>query len=66
MSFDLYVCPPPGPHTVDEVRRLLAEEERRLAGKGDSSLPPPGHSSIVLTADTYTSVLPDAAHAAAE
>jgi hypothetical protein len=25
-----------------------------------------GHSSIVLTADTYTSVLPDAAHAAAE
>jgi hypothetical protein len=26
----------------------------------------PGHSSIVLTADTYTSVLPDAAHAAAE
>jgi len=25
-----------------------------------------GHSSIVLTADTYTSVLPDAAHSAAE
>jgi hypothetical protein len=25
-----------------------------------------GHSSIVLTADTYTSVLPDVAHAAAE
>jgi hypothetical protein len=25
-----------------------------------------GRSSIVLTADTYTSVLPDAAHAAAE
>lgn len=25
-----------------------------------------GHSSIVLTADTYTSVLPDATHAAAE
>ena len=25
-----------------------------------------GHSSIVLTADTYTSVLPDAAHTAAE
>jgi hypothetical protein len=25
-----------------------------------------GHSSIVLTADTYTPVLPDAAHAAAE
>lgn len=25
-----------------------------------------GHSSMVLTADTYTSVLPDAAHAAAE
>jgi hypothetical protein len=25
-----------------------------------------GHSSIVLTADTYKSVLPDAAHAAAE
>jgi integrase len=25
-----------------------------------------GHSSIVLTADTYTSVLPDAAYAAAE
>lgn len=25
-----------------------------------------GHSSIVLTADTHTSVLPDAAHAAAE
>jgi hypothetical protein len=25
-----------------------------------------GHSNIVLTADTYTSVLPDVAHAAAE
>jgi hypothetical protein len=25
-----------------------------------------GHSSIVLTADTYTSVLPDVAHRAAE
>ena len=25
-----------------------------------------GHSSIVLTADTYTSVLPDVAHSAAE
>jgi len=25
-----------------------------------------GHSSIVLTADTYTSVLPDTAHAAAD
>jgi site-specific recombinase XerD len=25
-----------------------------------------GHSSIVLTADTYTSVLPEVAHAAAE
>ena len=25
-----------------------------------------GHASIVLIADTYTSVLPDAAHAAAE
>jgi hypothetical protein len=41
MSFDLLVFPPYGPRTLDEVHRLLAEDERRLRG-GNGSPPPPG------------------------
>lgn len=42
MSFDLYVFPPSGPRTIEEVRRLLAQEERRLVQGDGSPLPPPG------------------------
>jgi hypothetical protein len=42
MSFDLYVFPPSGPQTVEQVRHLLEEEERRLGDGDDTALPPPG------------------------
>jgi hypothetical protein len=41
MSFDLYVFPPSGPRTLDEVHRLLAEEERRIVAKDDTPLSAP-------------------------
>jgi hypothetical protein len=42
MSFDLYIFLPSGPQTVEQARRLLDEEERRIVEGDDSPLPPPG------------------------
>jgi hypothetical protein len=45
VSFDLYVFPPEGPQTVEEIRGLMeAEEQRLVAGESDTDeLPaPPG------------------------
>lgn len=51
MSFDLYVFPPSGPATVDQVHALMEAEEQRISNEPGLPDLPPGPQTAKFLAE---------------